>query len=117
MQPPRAECELREMTVLTNGCLVAQGDWQQNERRPWSHFNAMVAEREPFTTGAKFAEVGGDARRREQPAALWPPGIRTEVPLGAWIGSGVDTPGSGGLPPASGGCPRIWSRPSACSAR
>ena len=30
MQPPRAECDVREMTVLTNGCLVAQGYWQQN---------------------------------------------------------------------------------------
>ena len=53
MQPPRAECDLREMTVLTNGCLVAQGYWQQNEETPLAHFNKLVEEREPFTRESK----------------------------------------------------------------
>ena len=70
MQPPRAECDLREMTVLTNGCLVAQGYWQQNDDTPLSHFNSMLADREPFTRDSQLAQVGGDAGRREQPLAL-----------------------------------------------
>jgi len=53
MQPPRAECDLREMTVLANGCLVGQGYWQQNPDAPLSHFNKMLADREPFTKESK----------------------------------------------------------------
>ena len=34
MQPPRAECDLRELTVFTNGCIPAQGRWQQNADTP-----------------------------------------------------------------------------------
>ena len=116
MQPPRAECDLREMTVLTNGCLVAQGYWQQNEETPLAHLNKQIEMREPFTRGSQVAQVGGHAGRREQPAALWDSGARTEVPLGAWIGSGVDTPDRGRLVPASAGCPRTWNQPSASSA-
>jgi hypothetical protein len=47
MQPPRAECDLREMTVLTNGCIPAQGHWQQNADASLSHFNKLAEGREP----------------------------------------------------------------------
>jgi hypothetical protein len=53
MQPPRAECDVREMTVLANGCLVAQGYWQQNDETSLAHFNELVEKREPFTRAAK----------------------------------------------------------------
>jgi hypothetical protein len=53
MQPPRAECELREMTVIANGCIPAQGHWQQNADTPLAALNQMAAEREPFTRDAK----------------------------------------------------------------
>ena len=33
---------VREMTVLTNGCLLAQGHWQQNAGAPLAHFNQFI---------------------------------------------------------------------------
>jgi len=99
MQPPRAECDLREMTVLTNGCLVAQGYWQQNESTPLSHFNQMVTEREPFTIDAKSLKWAAMLVGESSRLLYGLPGLRTEVPLGAWIGSGVDTPDLGKLLP------------------
>lgn len=99
MQPPRAECELREMTVLTNGCLAAQGHWQQNEEASLAHFNKMLKEREPFTSASRSlkwaAMLVGESSRLLYGLA----GTRTEVPLGAWLGSGVDSPDIGKLPP------------------
>ena len=116
MQPPRAECDLREMTVLTNGCLVAQGLWQQNEDTPLSHFNRMLAEREPFTrdaTSLKWAAmlVGESSRLlyglpgSSLPRSRWARG--SAAALIAQIGAAS--------PPASAECPRTWSRPSASS--
>ena len=99
MQPPRAECDLREMTVLTNGCLVAQGYWQQNEGTPLSHFNAMLAECEPFTRDARSLKWAAMLVGESSRLLYGLPGARTEVPLGAWIGSGVDTPDRGRLAP------------------
>ncbi len=99
MQPPRAECDLREMTVLTNGCLVGQGHWQQNTDTPLSHFNAMVKEREPFTRDAKSLKWAAMFVGESSRLLYGLPGARTEVPLGAWIGSGVDTPDIGKLAP------------------
>src|SRR6266576_3929750 len=52
-QPPPAECDLREFTVLTNGCIPAQGHWQQSADASLAHFNQMIKDREPFTTSAK----------------------------------------------------------------
>ena len=91
-QPPAAECDVREMTVLTNGCLVAQGHWQQNKAASLAHFNRMLAEREPFTRDAKSLKWAAMLVGESSRLLYGPPGIRTEVPLGAWIGSGVDTP-------------------------
>ncbi|MGO8749502.1 MAG: family 10 glycosylhydrolase [Thermoguttaceae bacterium] len=91
MQPPRAECDVREMTVLANGCLVAQGYWQQNEGAPLSHFNNMLAEREPFTRSARSLKWAAMLVGESSRLLYGLPGVRTEVPLGAWIGSGVDT--------------------------
>ncbi|MEI6915765.1 MAG: hypothetical protein WCL39_11585, partial [Armatimonadota bacterium] len=53
MQPPLAECDVREMTVLTNGCLVGQGLWQQNQVSSLKHFNKQLEVREPFTKNTK----------------------------------------------------------------
>lgn len=99
MQPPLAECEVREMTILANGCLVAQGHWQQNDDTPLSHFNKMVEDREPFTTGAKSLKWAAMLVGESSRLLHGLPGARTEVPLGSWIGSGVDTPDIGKLPP------------------
>jgi hypothetical protein len=99
MQPPAAECELREMTVLTNGCLVGQGYWQQNAEVPLSHLNKMLQEREPFTTQSKSLKWAAMLVGESSRLLYGLPGARTEVPLGAWIGSGVDTPDIGKLAP------------------
>ena len=76
----------------------------------------MIAEREPFTTGRRSLKWAAMLVGESSRLLYGLPGARTEVPLGAWIGSGVDTPDSASSPPASGGCPRTWNRPSACSA-
>ena len=99
MQPPRAECDLREMTVLTNGCLVAQGFWQQNEETSLAHLNKLVEEREPFTREAKSLKWAAMLVGESSRLLYGLSGARTEVPLGAWIGSGVDTPDRGKLVP------------------
>ncbi len=99
MQPPLAECDLREMTVLANGCLVAQGHWQQNAGTPLSHFNQQLAEREPFTRGARSLKWAAMFVGESSRLLYGLPGARTEVPLGSWIGSGVDTPDIGRLAP------------------
>ena len=99
MQPPRAECDVREMTVLTNGCIPAQGYWQQNADASLAHFNKLVAEREPFTCHAKSLKWAAMLVGESSRLLYGLPGARTEVPLGAWIGSGVDTPDIGKLAP------------------
>ncbi len=99
MQPPRAECDLREMTVLTSGCLVAQGYWQQNEETPLAHLNKMVEAREPFTRESKSLKWAAMLVGESSRLLYGLSGARTEVPLGAWIGSGVDTPDRGKLVP------------------
>ena len=99
MQPPRAECDLREMTVVTNGCIPAQGRWQQNADTPLSHLNAAAAEREPFTRDARSLKWAAMFVGESSRLLYGLPGARTEVPLGAWIGSGVDTPDIGTLAP------------------
>jgi len=99
MQPPRAECELREMTVLTNGCLVAQGRWQQNEGASLAHFNRMLQEREPFTRRCKSLKWAAMLVGESSRLLYGLSGRRTEVPLGSWIGGGVDTPDLGKLAP------------------
>jgi len=99
MQPPKVECDVREMTVLTNGCLVGQGLWQQNAETPLSHFNKMIEEREPFTTGAKSLKWAAMLVGESSRLLHGVPGARLEVPLGSWIGSGVDTPDISKLPP------------------
>ncbi len=98
-QPPVAECEVREMTVLTNGCLVAQGNWQQSAEASLSHFNKMMEEREPFTRGAKSLKWAAMLVGESSRLLYGLPGVRTEVPLGEWIVSGVDTPDIGKLAP------------------
>jgi hypothetical protein len=99
MQPPRAECDLREMTVLTNGCLVGQGHWQQNEGASLAHFNKVIEEREPFTHDAKSLKWAAMLVGESSRLLYGLPGARTEVPLGSWLGSGVDTPDIGKLAP------------------
>lgn len=99
MQPPKAECDVREMTVLTNGCLVGQALWQQNSETPLSHFNHEIAIREPFTNGAKSLKWAAMLVSESSRLMQGIPGGRLEVPLGSWIGSGVDTPDISKLPP------------------
>jgi hypothetical protein len=99
MQPPLAECELREMTVLTNGCIPSQGYWQQSADASLAHFNKLAEEREPFTRDAKSLKWAAMLVGESSRLLYGLPGARTEVPLGAWIGSGVDTPDIGKLAP------------------
>jgi hypothetical protein len=99
MQPPLTECELREMTVVTNGCLVAQGYWQQSQAATLAHFNEMVAQREPFTRDAKSLKWAAMLVGESSRLLYGLPGVRSEVPLGAWMGSGVDSPNLGRLAP------------------
>jgi hypothetical protein len=99
MQPPKAECDVREMTILTNGCLVGQGVWQQNKGVTLSHFNHELAEREPFTKQSKSLKWAAMLVGESSRLLYGLPGARTEVPLGSWIGSGVDTPDIGRLAP------------------
>lgn len=99
MQPPLAECDLREMTVVTNGCLPAQGAWQQSETSTLAHFNQMQAGREPFTRDARSMKWAAMLVGESSRLLYGLPGVRTEVPLGSWIGSGVDTPDISKLPP------------------
>ena len=99
MQPPAAECDVREMTVLTNGCLVAQGRWQQNESASLAHFNKMLQEREPFTKEASSVKWAAMLVGESSRLLYGLPGLRTEAPLGSWIGSGVDTPDISKLAP------------------
>ncbi len=98
-QPPLAECEVRELTVLTNGCLVAQGFWQQSETATLSHFNQLLQDREPFTTAARSVKWAAMLVGESSRLLYGLPGARNEVPLGAWLGSGVDSPDLGKLAP------------------
>lgn len=98
MQPPVAECDLREMTVLTNGCLPAQGYWQQSETATLVHLNKMQADREPFTRGSKSLKWAAMLVGESSRLLYGLTGVRTETPIGAWMGSGVDSPDFGKLP-------------------
>ncbi len=91
MQPPPAECDLRMMSVLTNGCLPAQGWWQQNEEASVTHSMEMLKAREPFTTGTKSLKWAAMFVGESSRLLYGLPGVRTETPLGHWLGSGVDT--------------------------
>ena len=117
MQAPAAECDLRNMTVITNGCLAAQGIWQQSNEATLKGFNQQIAEREPYTAGAKSLKWAAMFVGESSRLLYGLSGIRNEVPLGNWMGSGVDSVKMGATLPASGGCRRTWSRPSACSGR
>jgi hypothetical protein len=97
-QPPAAECDLREMTVLTNGCLVAQGFWQQSADAPLSRFNKLLEEREPFTREARSLKWAAMLVGERSRLLYGLPGVRNEVPLGSWMGSGVDSPVKGPVP-------------------
>ena len=87
------------MTVLTNGCIPAQGYWQQNADASLAHFNQLAEEREPFTRDAKSLKWAAMLVGESSRLLYGLPGARTEVPLGAWLGSGVDTPDIGTLAP------------------
>ncbi len=97
MQPPAAECDLREMTVLTNGCLVGQGHWQQNDVASLARFNKMLQDREPFTRDTRSLKWAAMLVGESSRLLYGLPGVRHEVPIGSWMGSGVDSPAMGGL--------------------
>ncbi|MEI6915764.1 MAG: beta-galactosidase trimerization domain-containing protein, partial [Armatimonadota bacterium] len=99
MQAPLAECDLRNMTVITNGCLAAQGTWQQSSEATLKHFNQTIKDREKFTAGAKSLKWAAMFVGESSRLLYGIPGVRNEVPLGRWMGSGVDSPQMGALPP------------------
>ena len=91
MQAPQAECDLRNMTVITNGCLAAQGLWQQSNEATLKGFNRQIAEREPYTAGARSLKWAALFVGESSRLLYGLSGIRNEVPLGDWMGSGVDS--------------------------
>jgi uncharacterized membrane protein len=91
MQAPAAECDLRNMTVITNGCLAAQGLWQQSNEATLKDFNRQIAEREAYTAGAKSLKWAAMFVGESSRLLYGLSGIRNEVPIGNWMGSGVDS--------------------------
>ncbi len=91
MQAPPAECDLRNMTVITNGCLAAQGMWQQSSEATLKRFNQQIAEREPYTSGAKSLKWAAMFVGESSRLLYGINGVRNEVPIGNWMGSGVDS--------------------------
>jgi len=91
MQAPAAECDLRIMTVITNGCLAAQGMWQQSNEATLKGFNEQIREREPYTAGAKSLKWAAMFVGESSRLLYGLSGIRSEVPIGNWMGSGVDS--------------------------
>ena len=86
-------------TVLTNGAMAAQGDWQHNSEYPTGHYFDLVRQREPWTTNAKSLKWAAMLVSESSRLMYGVPGKRSEVPIGSWIGSGVDSPDVTGLPP------------------
>jgi hypothetical protein len=91
MQAPAAECDLRNMTVITNGCLAAQGMWQQSNEATLKGFNRQIEERETYTAGAKSLKWAALFVGESSRLLYGLSGIRNEVPMGNWMGSGVDS--------------------------
>ena len=91
MQAPGAECDLRNMTVITNGCLAAQGMWQQSNEATLKGFNQQIEEREKYTAGAKSLKWAALFVGESSRLLYGLSGIRNEVPVGNWMGSGVDS--------------------------
>jgi hypothetical protein len=91
MQAPPAECDLRNMTVITNGCLAAQGTWQQSDQATLKDFNRQIAEREAYTAGAKSLKWAALFVGESSRLLYGLSGVRNEVPMGSWMGSGVDS--------------------------
>ena len=98
MQPPLPECDLREMTVLTNGCIPAQGQWQQSDTASLAHFNKVAADREPYTRDTKSVKWAAMLVGESSRLMYGLTGVRSETPFGTWMGSGVDSPDWGKLP-------------------
>ena len=99
MQPPQVECDFRLFTVLANGALAAQADWQRSRQHPLGHSISLIRQREPWTVDAKSLKWAALLVSESSRLLYGVPGRRSEVPLGKWIGSGVDTPDVSGLPP------------------
>jgi len=97
MQSPAAECMLRYMTVVTNGCLAAGLMGQESVAMTNAQFNKMLEEREPFTKQAKSFKWAAMLVGESSRLLYGLPGARMEVPLGHWFGSGVDTQDIGRL--------------------
>nr|CAA9276770.1 hypothetical protein AVDCRST_MAG63-3344 [uncultured Armatimonadetes bacterium] len=101
MLAPPVECDVRVLTVLTNGGRVAQSSHQQGAADPLALLNRhteMIRAREPWTTNAESlkwaAMVVGESSR----LLYGIPGRRSEIGAGQWIGSGVDTPDAAPVP-------------------
>lgn len=99
MQPPQVECDFRTLTVLANGALAVQGAWQRNRDFPVGHYLKLIREREPWTAGAKSLKWAALLVSESSRLLYGVPGKRSEVPIGNWIGSGVDTQDVSKLPP------------------
>jgi Trehalose utilisation len=91
MQAPAAECDLRNMTVITNGCLAAQGMWQQSSEATLKGFNRQIEERETYTAGAKSLKWAALFVGESSRLLYGLSGVSNEVPIGNWMGSGVDS--------------------------
>ena len=99
MQPPQVECDFRTLTVLTNGGIAMQGTWQRSQDVSAARYLELIREREPWTAGATSVKWAALLVSESSRLLYGVPGKRSEVPIGSWIGSGVDTSDVSRLPP------------------
>lgn len=99
MQAPPVECDFRTLTVLTNGGIAMQGGWQLGKGYSVDRFFDLIRQREKWTRGAKSHRWAALLVSESSRLLYGVPGKRSEVPIGNWIGSGVDTPDVSKLPP------------------
>lgn len=95
MMAPRVEREFRILTVLTNGARAAQSSHQLPEGDDFTPYSKLIAEREPWTLGAKSIKWAALLVSESSRLLYGIRGQRSEL-SGAWgwIGSGTDTPDS-----------------------
>lgn len=99
MQPPQVECDFRTFTILTNGNIAMQANWQKTPQAGMEHYFKLIQEREEYTKGAKSTKWAAMLVGESSRLLYGLPGKRSEVGIGNWIGSGVDTPDISTLPP------------------
>ncbi len=95
---PPVECAYRLLTVITNGGRAAQGKWQNNNGLPQDYYTKLIKDRAPYTEKAKSTKWAA-MFVSESSRLMY--NVPARSALGNWwIGSGVDTPDIGKIPPS-----------------